>query len=96
MSQFTNEIMFGILVFVSVYLMIYIDDHFFASKCVKCSNCKKCSKKTYYKVPILCGLFGYFGIKYGSKYFIDLIETVVKPKQSNLVKQRIITNMADF
>jgi hypothetical protein len=83
-----KEILGLIILFLTVYLIIYAD-HKLHKKC-ECENCYLSSKNVSIKIPILVTLIGFVIYKLSEPYINSYING------NSVIKQNIITDMADF
>jgi hypothetical protein len=83
-----KEIIGSLILLVTIYLIIYAD-HKLHKKC-DCENCYLSSKKVSIKIPILVTILGIIIYKFTEPYINSYIQG------NSVVKQNIITDMADF
>jgi hypothetical protein len=83
-----KEIIGLLLLFSIIYLIIYID-HKLHTKC-DCNNCYISSNQVSIKIPLLVSMIGFIIYKLSEPYIISYM------CEFSIVKQDIITEMADF
>jgi len=83
-----KEIIGSVILFITIYFIIYAD-HKLHKKC-DCENCYLSSKNVSIKIPILVTVIGLIIYKLTEPYVNSYIQG------NSVVKQNIITDMADF
>lgn len=83
-----KEIIGVIILFLIVYLIIYAD-HKLHKRC-ECDNCYLSSRKVSIKIPLLVSVIGFVAYKFAEPYINSYLSG------SPIIRQNIITDMADF
>lgn len=79
------EIIIILTIFISIYTILYMD-HKLHEKC-KCKNCYLSSNNISLKIPLLFTIIGFVIYKFIKPYLQN---------NTQIIKQNIITDMADF
>ncbi len=83
-----KEILGSLILFLTIYFIIYAD-HKLHKKC-DCDNCYLSSKSVSIKVPLMVMVIGFIVYKLSEPYISSYING------HSVIKQNIITDMADF
>jgi hypothetical protein len=83
-----KEILGSLILFLTIYFIIYAD-HRLNKKC-ECDNCYLTSKNVSIKIPLLVTIIGFIIYKLVEPYVYSYISG------NSVIKQNIITDMADF
>jgi hypothetical protein len=83
-----KEIIGSLILFITIYFIIYAD-HKLHKKC-NCKNCYLSSNNVSIKIPILVTIIGIIIYKLTEPYINSYIQG------NSVIKQNIITDMADF
>ncbi len=83
-----KEILGSLILFLTIYFIIYAD-HRLDKKC-DCDKCNVSSNNVSIKIPFLVMIIGFIIYKFAEPYINSYIHG------HSVVKQNIITDMADF
>ena len=83
-----KEILGSLILFLTIYFIIYAD-HKLHKKC-DCDKCYLSSKNVSIKVPMMVTIIGFIIYKFTEPYINSYINGY------SVIKQNIITDMADF